>query len=171
MHRFGSITLPSLARSGEGADLSRPPAVHEPSFEWAKRDSEGLRAAARKLVERRPIDDDLDALRLQRILTRDILPIDSGGRLFERLLHARPEALLEAVAILIQRADDLRNVMTRHVFTDPATIGGYLDRQFGDGPAPPLAQPRAPWNPARLGIPSSSVHPLANTLPETQNWG
>ena len=44
--------------------------------------------------------------------------------------HARPEALVEAVQILNAHRDEVVVVMMRHGYTDPSTIGGYLDRDL-----------------------------------------
>jgi hypothetical protein len=138
VHRF----VPWLGRLwGEGLIIVPPPVVYEPIFDWARRDPEGLRAAARKLVERRPIDDDTDALRLQQILMRFDTTEKVWGLYFERLLRARPEALLEAIEILIQRPDDLRKVLTRVSFIDLEELRGYLDQQFADAPQKPSAKP------------------------------
>ena len=52
----------------------------------------------------------------------------------ERLLAARPEALVEAVEILIARPDAVRTVLTRFAYTDPHSIGGYLDRGLARPP-------------------------------------
>jgi hypothetical protein len=46
----------------------------------------------------------------------------------QRLLKVRPQALLEAVEILIARTDTVRTVLTRYPYTDPQDIGGFLDQ-------------------------------------------
>ena len=52
----------------------------------------------------------------------------------DRLLKARPQALVEGVEILIARPEAVVTVMTRYGYTDPETIGGYLDRDLPDPP-------------------------------------
>lgn len=123
------LYVPVLGRFwGEG--LSRAPVltVNEPLFEWARDDPDGLRAAARRLVERKGGDGDPDSARLWSILTR----YDRGPerRYADQLLRIRPAALTEAVAILIDRPDDVRTVLTRYAYTDAASIGGYLDQSL-----------------------------------------
>ena len=46
----------------------------------------------------------------------------------EPLLRGRPQALLEAVEILITRAEDVRTVLTRYASTDDDASGGFLDQ-------------------------------------------
>ncbi|WP_152049554.1 glycosyltransferase family 39 protein [Tautonia marina] len=113
-------TLPWLARFwGEG--LTRPPlpGVLEESFTWASSDPEGLRAAAQALVEGRSAEVP-GAAKLRAILNR------FGATFADDLLKRRPEALFEAVEILISRPDDLRQVLTTPGYTDPERIGGPL---------------------------------------------
>jgi hypothetical protein len=43
------------------------------------------------------------------------------------LLRSDPEALRDAVAILIDRPDAVRAVLTHYAYTDPAAVGGFLD--------------------------------------------
>ena len=52
----------------------------------------------------------------------------------DRLLKARPQGLVEGVQILVDRTEDVVKVMTRYGYTDPETIGGYLDRDLPDPP-------------------------------------
>ena len=62
----------------------------------------------------------------------------SGKYLTNELLRLRPEALVEAVQILNAHRDEVVKVMTRYGYTDPNSIGGYLDR---DLPSLPTAGP------------------------------
>ena len=50
--------------------------------------------------------------------------------LTEQLLSRRPQALVEAVQILNSHRDEVVKVMTRYGYTDPQSIGGYLDRDL-----------------------------------------
>jgi hypothetical protein len=50
--------------------------------------------------------------------------------LLQQLLRVRPEAFVEAVQILNAHPDELVHVMNRYGYTDPPTIGGYLDREL-----------------------------------------
>ena len=88
-----------------------------------------------------PIGEHGDALRLKEMLAAFDRPGQPGGLFSERLLSARPEALVEAVEILIARPDAVRTVLTRFPYTDPESIGGYLDRGL-PRPAPEGSTPR-----------------------------
>ena len=46
------------------------------------------------------------------------------------VLRNRPEALVEAVEILIARPDSVRAVLLRGGYTDEASIGGFLDEDL-----------------------------------------
>ncbi len=50
----------------------------------------------------------------------------------QQLLAARPEALVEGVAILNAHRDEVVQIMTRYGYTDPMRVGGYLDRDLPD---------------------------------------
>lgn len=115
---------------GEG--LTRAPlrTVDEDIFTWARKDPQGLRAAARTIAEGRPIEENWEARRLLAILSRFDKPERLETRFSERLLRVRPEALIEAVEMVITRPDAIRTVLGRYPYTDPAEIGGYLDEGF-----------------------------------------
>ena len=102
-------------------------------------DATGLREAARLVAGRLPIGEHGDALRLKEMLASFDRPGAPGGLFSERLLSARPEALVEAVEIVIARPDAVRTVLTRFPYTDPESIGGYLD---GALPRPEGSTPR-----------------------------
>jgi 4-amino-4-deoxy-L-arabinose transferase-like glycosyltransferase len=120
--------VPWLGRFwGEGLMKAPRLEVNEAIFAWARRDPAELRAAARAVANRGAIAKGTPAARLVAILTRFDRPTEPGGRLLERLLLARPEALTEAVEILLARPGAVRTVLTRYPYTDPCTIGGYLD--------------------------------------------
>jgi len=89
-------------------------------LDWARSDPASLRAAAKWIDERRKVEDSPDAQRLMAVLNR--YPVRSA-----RLMRAQPGALGEAAEILIKRPDALKKVLLRPSYTDPATIGGYLD--------------------------------------------
>jgi hypothetical protein len=112
---------------GDGLPKSKPINIFEKALGWARRDPGSLRSAAQAVASRRtPLDE--DALRLRAILKRHD-PLDPPGHLAsERLLRGRPQALLEAVEILIARAEDLVTVLSRYPYTDDRRIGGFLDR-------------------------------------------
>jgi hypothetical protein len=126
---------PWLARLwGDGLTRARPLSVNESIFAWAARDPNMLRDAARAVAERR---DSPQARRLLAILTRYDKPKE-GHSASETLLRSRPQALPEAVEMLIRRPDAIRRVLTRYSYTDPASIGGDLD----DGIRPPQPEHR-----------------------------
>ncbi len=115
---------------GEGLSLIPPLDVNETIFQWAQTDPKGLRAAARALASFPLSDSDPDERRLMSILTRFDRPDRPGGQFTARLLAGGPAGLIEAVEILIAHPDAVRTVLTRCPYTDPATIGGYLDRDL-----------------------------------------
>jgi hypothetical protein len=124
--------VPWLTRFwGDGVTKVPHLAVNEPVFAWACQDPEGLRGAAKALAEGQPIEQSLQTRRLWEILTR---PNDPGASRWrfetQRLLRARPEALPEAVEILIRRPDAVRAVLRRYPYTEPELIGGDLDRDL-----------------------------------------
>ena len=114
---------------GEG--LTRPPSptTFAPAFDWAAADPEGLHDAALALSN----GDALEApepRRLRAILER----FDSPGHSFaDDLLRRRPEALVEAVDLLIQRPEAVRRVLTHPGYTMPEEIGGPLEPREGSG--------------------------------------
>ena len=113
--------VPPLARLwGDGLTRARPLGVDSTVLEWARDDPDGLRNAARDLVATRGRPHSPDASRLRDVLNR--YP-DRAARLFQ----ARPEALVEAVEIVVKRPRALRSVLLRQGYTDPDSIGGYLD--------------------------------------------
>jgi hypothetical protein len=109
-----------------GASLAPEPRVYEPIFQWAAERPESLRLAARRLVESRDdpagFADDAGVSELRATIDRAY-----AGRAARVLLNARPEALLEAVEILVRRPNAIRNTLLREPYTDPETIGGFLD--------------------------------------------
>jgi hypothetical protein len=112
---------------GVGVPKSKRLNIHRESLEWSRRDPVGLRAAARAVAAGQA-GLDRDARRLLAILKRHD-PLDPPGhRASERLLRGRPQALVEAVEILIRRAEDVRMVVMRYPYTDESRIGGFLDR-------------------------------------------
>ena len=119
--------LPPLARFwGEGVTKARPLRVNEAAFAWARSDPDSLRAAAKVLADRGPAPPGSDAARLRALLSRHddrvrgIFPLQS-------LLRSDPAALSDAVAILIDRPDAVRTILTRYAYTDPASVGGPID--------------------------------------------
>ncbi len=126
-------SLPILGRFwGEGLQLDAPLDFNRDVLDWARTDPEGLKAAARRLATLGLEDDDPAAVRLGRLL----VPVVDGradpirADLLAQLIEARPKALEEAVAILTDRPDAVVAVLTRYGYTDPATVGGFLDRDL-----------------------------------------
>ena len=122
--------LRPLARLwGEGLARVPRPAVDESIFRWARADPEGLRAAARTIAGRKTIEPGSGAARLLSYLDRRLFDNQASWRAWVgALLRNRPQALSEAVEILIARPDAVRTVLLREPYTDEATIGGSLDR-------------------------------------------
>ena len=120
---------------GEGVTEAPPPGVDETVFDWARSDLDGLREAARAIAGQGPIEPGSGAARLRAFLARK-LGEQKDGFLWWRtdvLLQIDPDALVDAVAILHARPDAIRSVLLRAGYTDPAAIGGALDRGL---PAP-----------------------------------
>lgn len=114
--------LPPLARFwGDGVPKIAPLAVNEPIFDWASSDPKGLRAAAKTIADGTAETD--DARLLQGVLAR-------YPERFAALTRARPEAIAEAVEILIAHPKEVRRVLLRSSYTDPSAIGGNLDRDL-----------------------------------------
>jgi hypothetical protein len=116
---------PWLARFwGDGVTRFRRLGVNDEAFAWAKDDPDSLLRAARRIANGRTSDGDDDAAaRLRAILDR--YPDRSS-----LLLKARPEALVEAVEILIARPDAVRAALMRYPYTDPNDVGGPIDDRF-----------------------------------------
>ena len=121
---------PSLARFwGDGVTKVRRLSVNEPFLEWVRAEPDRVLAAAQAIAAGESERYDPDVRRLIGTLTRYDQPKDR--HIFsEPLLHARPEALVEAVKILIDHPVAVRKVLRRHSYTDPDSIGGYLDRDL-----------------------------------------
>jgi hypothetical protein len=125
--------VPWLARLwGDGVTRVHRLAINESLLQWAKTDPQGLRAAAAAIAARQPLEGNPGAQRLMSILKRYDSPA-RDRRFSERLLHSRPEAVREAVEIVLQRPEALRTLMLRYPYTDADTIGGYLDKDLSSG--------------------------------------
>ncbi len=118
-----------LAARFRGDGLTRIAAltVNEPLFEWAIRDPDALRRAARMVAEHGTNVDDPEAIRLLQVILRyDRMGFPASGF----LLEIRPEALVEAVDLIIRRPDDLRAILLSARYLEPEEIGGYLDQDL-----------------------------------------
>jgi len=114
---------------GDGVPKSKAINIYERSLDWAQRDPGGLRAAAQVVAAGQAGADEQSASLLSILKRHDALdPPDQLAS--ERLLRGRPQALIEAVEILITRAGAVRTVLTRSSYTEAETIGGFLDREF-----------------------------------------
>ena len=106
-------------------------------LDWASTDPQGLREAARFLADhkRNGAEGNAGAQRLISLVVSDRNPrtVEIRQFLLDRLLKARPEALVEAVGILIDHRQAVSSVMTRYGYTDPESVGGYLDRDLPPG--------------------------------------
>ena len=123
---------PWLARFwGDGLKKARRLALDQTILDWSRSDPEGLLAAARHIAANRPLEGNKDAKRLMELLTTETKEGKKIPNYFTRkLLHLRPEALVEAIQMLNTHRDEIVRVMTRYGYTDPPTIGGYLDRDL-----------------------------------------
>ncbi|WP_422926695.1 glycosyltransferase family 39 protein [Singulisphaera sp. PoT] len=122
---------PWLARFwGQGLERLATKRPNDSIFAWAQNDPSGLRKAAESIAQSHGKDEGQDAQRLLAMLQRFDNPREPGGKFSERLLSARPQAIVEAVDMLIQHPNELRTVLMNQAYTDTATIGGYIDRDL-----------------------------------------
>ena len=129
--------VPPLGRFwGDGLKKIHRLTLNQNILDWARSDPQGLLDAARYLAVRKKAEGDPRAQRLVGLIVDDPNPKVVQTRQFflDRLLKGRPEALVEAVEILIRHTDEVVKVMTRYGYTDPQTIGGFLDRDLPDKP-------------------------------------
>ena len=119
--------------------------LNEPIFRWARNDPKGLHKAAEGLAKRAETDlKSLIEMAQKKARREKFEPIgeiaedkllaivlrDPNGSAV--LFQGRPEALVEAVEILVAHSNEVRTVMTRSAYTDLDTIGGPLDRDLQD---------------------------------------
>jgi hypothetical protein len=129
--------LPVLGRFwGDGLEKIHRLTLNQEVLAWARRDPQGLLQAARFLAAHKRVNDDPGAQRLVRLITDDPIAktIETRQFFLDRLLKARPEGLVEGVEILIHHTNEVVKVMTRYGYTDPHTVGGFLDRDLPDKP-------------------------------------
>jgi len=109
-------------------------ALNQAILDWSRSDPDGLLAAASQIAANRPLDGNKDAKRLMELLptetTKDGKTIPNY--FIRKLLQVRPEALVEAIQMMNSHRDEIVRGMTRYSYTDPPTIGGYLDRDLPD---------------------------------------
>lgn len=116
----GTVLKPLARLWGDGLTKVHKLSVEPTVIEWGRTDPEGLRKAARELAASKGKSESSDAQRLMKVLNR--YPDRAS-----LLLRARPEALVEAIEILIKKPDALKSVMLRQGYSDPASVGGFLD--------------------------------------------
>jgi hypothetical protein len=122
--------VPWLARLwGDGMIKRKPPALDQTVLNWSRTDPAGLLAAARLVAAKRPKEQDENAMRLLELITAEPRP-GIKSYLTDHLMKSRPQALVEAVQILNAHRDEVVQVMSRAGYTDPQSIGGYLDRDL-----------------------------------------
>ena len=134
--RSSAVLRPLGRLWGEGVTPGPARTVDPLILAWARTDPNGLLEAAGAIA--RGPGADLDrtnptAAKLRAFLDRRVGP-QPDDRLDWRtaiLLRVRPEALVEAAAILVARPDAVEAVLARAGFTDPDWVGGYLDRGLG----------------------------------------
>jgi hypothetical protein len=119
---------------GDGLTKIHKLTLNKEILDWAHIDPPGLLHAAETLANSKEPLKDIAALRLSHLITSDANQKGAEARRFflERLLAARPDGLVEGTQILVKHRDDVVKVMTRQGYTDPLTIGGYLDRDLPD---------------------------------------
>jgi hypothetical protein len=123
--------VPWLGRLwGDGLIRSNSLAVSSEALDWSRTDPDGLYRAARYLAAKRPLEENRNAQRLMHRLTDERNPKGLRHYYAAELLHARPLALVEAVQILNAHRGEVARVLLRPGYTEPSTIGGYLDRDL-----------------------------------------
>ena len=129
---WGDGLLSELTPSGFLIARIHRLAVNEAVLSWSRSDPEGLLEAAQHLAGKRPMEEHDGARRLYALMAHESDPKGSVVRkdLANQLLAARPEALVEAVRILNAHRDQVVKTLTRYAYTDPMSLGGYLDRDL-----------------------------------------
>jgi hypothetical protein len=117
---------------GDGLIKAPPPAINQAVLDWSRTDPAGLLATARRIALKQTTPEDEQARRLYSSIAAGANPSWPVPRreLLEQVLEARPQALVEAVEILSAHRDEIVKVMSRQGYTDPESIGGYLDRDL-----------------------------------------
>jgi hypothetical protein len=120
---------------GDGLKKPGRLTLNDAVLAWSRSDPEGLLAAARAIAAQRPREGDPRAQRLWDLMTSETQTNGPRHWYVEQLLARRPEALVEAVQILNAHRDEVEAIMTRYGYTDPQSLGGYLDRDLSLTPA------------------------------------
>jgi hypothetical protein len=109
--------------------------LNQKILDWARTDPQGFRAAAHFVAAHHGAGEDKGARRLVDLVTFQPNPkaVETRRFLLDRLLRARPKALVEAAQVLIKDPAAVVHVLTRYGYTDPRAIGGYLDRNLASG--------------------------------------
>ncbi len=123
---------------GDGLEKAGRLTLNDAILSWSRSDPEGLLAAARSLAARQPREKDQRAQQLWDLMTSEKKPDGPRHWYVEQVLARRPQALVEAVAILNAHRAEVEAILTRYGYTDPKSVGGYLDR---DLPAPKSSSP------------------------------
>lgn len=126
-------------------DAARALAGNKELLDWAKADPFAATIAAHDLALGRTREDDPnparlrslfkdqdDALRLLLMMARHAIhqkaaPNPPDSLFTMKFFTPRPEAVPEAIDILIAHPDAVRRAATHLLFTDPDTVGGWLD--------------------------------------------
>jgi 4-amino-4-deoxy-L-arabinose transferase-like glycosyltransferase len=106
--------------------------LNQKTLEWARTDPQRFLAAAKFVADHHGEVKDEDARRLVDLVIMQPNPkaVETRRFLLDRLLKARPKALVEAAQVLINDPAAVVHVLTRYGYTDPRAIGGYLDREL-----------------------------------------
>ncbi len=129
-----SAVLSPLGRFwGEGVTQGPILKVDPTIVTWARTDPTGLRAASLTLAEGRVIEAGSPAARLRSFLDRSVFDDPATQAKWRKywaapLLQNRPEAIAEAVDILIARPDAVESVLLHPGYRDPFEVGGWLDQ-------------------------------------------
>jgi len=134
--RSTSLLRPLARFWGEGLTPGPPLAIDRSILAWARNDPGGLRIAAKAIAEHPNSGrsrTNSTAAKLRTFLDRRVgdKPDDRLDWRTTILLKGRPQALVEAVQILIDRPEAVEAALLRPTYTDPDSVGGYLDAGIG----------------------------------------
>ena len=124
--------VPWLARLwGDGLSRSRPLAISSRGSRLVALRSGG--ASCRRALHRgqaKPLENDSNAQRLMGLLTDEPNPKGLRHYYTKSCCTPGPKAWSKQSRFLNAHPDEVERVLLRYGYTDPGTIGGYLDRDL-----------------------------------------
>lgn len=114
-------------KAGDPANRVPRPSADATLLDWARRDPDGLIAAAGALAAGEP-----DRAGRGEALRAHLARFPNA---LAALMRCRPVALTEAARMLAEHPDQVRAALESEPFLDPRALGGYLDRDLPASPA------------------------------------